>query len=165
MEIDMEDMFWEIPQEEVAKALDWAMRLARGKKEILRFCLHRRGVRKLDRLGRGSSSDYVSISEEEVLRYVLFDIEDDTLLAFGRLILRQGGKGVPIGRLLSAQLAEIWCSWREATWLFGEAKGEVETKLNGQLSPKQKYPSHSRDAPTSPYPWKGRKPCTIWAGP
>ena len=61
IEMDMEDMFWEIPEEEVAKALDWAMRLARGKKEILRFCLHRRGVRKLDRLGRGSPSDYVSI--------------------------------------------------------------------------------------------------------
>ena len=38
---------------------------------------------------------YVSITEKEVLRYVLFDIEDDTLLAFGRLILRQVGKGGP----------------------------------------------------------------------
>ena len=48
-------------------------------------------------LGGGPSSDYVSVSEEEVSRYVLFDIEDDTLLSFGRLILRQGGKGVLVG--------------------------------------------------------------------
>ena len=61
-------------------------------------------MKKLDRLGQGSSWDYVSISEEGVMRYVLFDIEDDTQLGFGGLVLRQGGKGVPIGGFLSAQL-------------------------------------------------------------
>ena len=58
IEMDMEDMFWEIPEEEVAKALDWAMR---GQKGLQWFCQHRRGVRKLDRLGWGSSAD-VSIT-------------------------------------------------------------------------------------------------------
>ena len=50
----MGDMLWEIPQEEVAKALDWAMQIVRGRKELQWFCLHRQGVKKLDRLGRGS---------------------------------------------------------------------------------------------------------------
>ena len=27
MEMDMEDMFWEIPQEEVGQALEWAMKM------------------------------------------------------------------------------------------------------------------------------------------
>ena len=96
-------------------------------------CLHRRGLRKLDKLGRGSSRDYVSVSEEEVLRYVLFDIADDTFLAFGCLILRQGGKGVTIGGSCRPNQRKLWCSWREATCVFGKAKREVESKLNEEL--------------------------------
>ena len=114
-------VFWEIPQEEVAKALTWALQLVRGRRQELQwFCLHRRGVKKLHRLG---GEIRFSRLEEEEVRYVLFDIEDNTLLYFGRLVLRQGGKRVPVGGFLSAQLAEIWCSWREATWVFGESKG------------------------------------------
>ena len=91
-------------------------------------------MKRLDKLGRGSSTDCSSISEEEVIRYVLFDIEDDIRLVFGRLILRQGGKGVLIGGFRSAQLAEMWCSWRGATWGFGQSKGDVETTLKSDLA-------------------------------
>ena len=93
----MEDLLWEIPQGEVELALKWAVQLVGGRKKLHRCRLHRRGVKKLDRSGQGSSSDYVLISAEEVMRYVLFNIEDDTRLVFSSLILRQGGKGVPIG--------------------------------------------------------------------
>ena len=121
----MEEILWEIPEGEVERALQWALQLVRGRKKLQGFYLHRRGVRKLDRLGRGSSTDYISILEEEVMRYVRFDIEDDIRLVFARLILRQGGKGVPIGGFLSAHLGEIWCSWREAIWGFGQSKHSV----------------------------------------
>ena len=35
--MDMEDMFWEIPQEEVEKALDWDMGMVRGGKDLKWF--------------------------------------------------------------------------------------------------------------------------------
>ena len=105
-----------------------------GRKKLPWFCLHKQGVKKLDRLGRGSSTDYISILEEELMRYVLFDIEDDIRLVFGRFILCQGGKGVLIGGFLSAQLAEIWCSWREATWGFGQSKYSVEPTIKSDLA-------------------------------
>ena len=38
------------------------------------------------------------------MRCVVFDIEHGIRLVFGRLILRQGGKGVPMGGFLSAKL-------------------------------------------------------------
>ena len=131
--MDMEDMFWEIPKHEVVEALRWAIESVKGKKKEQWFCLHRRGVRKLDRFGKGASSEYISIRDEQVTRYVLFDIQEDTLLCFGRLILSQGKKGVPVGGFLSAHLAEIWCAWKEELRLFGSQKGEVEEGVTNSL--------------------------------
>ena len=88
MEMDMEDMFWEIPKKEVAKALKWAIRLVNEGKKGQWFCLHKHGMKKLDRPGKGASEDFVNMSGEQVLRYVLFDIREDTLFACGNLILR-----------------------------------------------------------------------------
>jgi hypothetical protein len=90
MEMDMEDMFWEIPKQEVAKALKWAIRLVKKGKKEQWFCLHKRGMKKLDRLGKGASNDFLNMSDDQVLRYVLFDIHEDTLFTFGNLILSQG---------------------------------------------------------------------------
>ena len=42
------------------------------------------------------------------------------LVVLGPLSLRQGLKGVPVGGFLSAQLAELWCMWREWVNMFGD---------------------------------------------
>jgi len=34
---------------------------------------------------------------------------------------------------LSAQLAEIWCSWKEATCLFGEGRANIEKVVMSKL--------------------------------
>ena len=67
-------------------------------------------------------------------RHVLFGIEDGTRLVFGRLMLRQGGQGVPIGGFASAQLVEVRCPWPEATWGFGRSAKDAETTPNTSLT-------------------------------
>ena len=82
-EMDMDDMFWGIPKKEVIFSLEWAIKSIKGKRRTQWFCLHKRGIKKLDRLGQGNSGNYISISDEQVSRYVLFDIQEDTLFCFG----------------------------------------------------------------------------------
>ena len=105
-------------------------------------------MKKLDRPGKGASNDFVNMSDDQVLRYVLFDIHEDTLFAFGNLILSRGRKGVPIGGFLSAQLAEIWCSWKEAMCLFGKERAKVECAVTAAL--------HS-SFPDAMVPWPHRE--------
>ena len=52
----------------------------------------------LDRVGRSTETSFhqVSVSAEQVQRFVGFDGEDNVLFVLGRLILRQGLRGVPI---------------------------------------------------------------------
>ena len=40
---------------------------------------------------------------------------------------------MPIGGFLSAQLAEIWATWREVTYLFGDSKGIIKTDVNESI--------------------------------
>ena len=53
-EMDMEDVFWEIPTPEVHEALAWALKLLRGKREVIWFAIRNRGIQKKTRdLGGG----------------------------------------------------------------------------------------------------------------
>ena len=70
-----------------------------------------------------------------------FDIQEDTLFCFGRLIFNQGSRGVPIGGFLSAHLAELWCAWKEEMHLFGFLRTEVEAKVSAEIQ--QGFPQAS----------------------
>ena len=107
-EMDMDDMFWEIPTQEVFQSLEWALGEIKGRRDHLWFSIAKGGLRERDRLGRASSKDYDIFEDEEVTRYVTYDVRSCNLFTLGPLVLRQGAKGVPIGGYLSAQLAEIW---------------------------------------------------------
>ena len=134
MEKDMDDMFWEIPLDQIMIALEWAHKKLRGKRQNLWFSIAKGGQRHLDRVGTASSSDFTTISFEEVKRYVLFDSEFCNLFTIAEHIIQQGLKGVPIGGYLSAQLAKIWATWREATFLYGDNKHVTETLVNAPAS-------------------------------
>ena len=60
------------------------------------------------------------MSEEEVTRFVEYDLFDNVLFVLQRLVLQQGGAGVPIRGFISAQPAELWALWRENVKLRGE---------------------------------------------
>ena len=85
------------------------------KRRQIWFCISKDGLRKSDRLGKGTFERFLNVSSDEVWRYVDFDFSFNNLFVLGPLVLRQGLKGVPIGGFLSAQLAELWCLWQE--WL------------------------------------------------
>ena len=97
------------------------------------FSIAKGGLTHLDRVGLASSSDFYGISFDQALRYVLFDISQCNLFTLGQLIIQQGIKGVPIGGFLSAQLAEIWATWREVKYLFGDSKEVIENAVNESI--------------------------------
>ena len=113
-------MFWEIPLDQIVMAIDWAHSTLAGARDNLWFSIAKGGQKQLDRIGIASSSDFTPIPFQEVKHYVTFDTKFCNLYTLGELILQQGLKGVPIGGFLSAQLAEIWATWREAMFLFGK---------------------------------------------
>ena len=73
MEKDMDNIFWEIPQDQIMVALEWAHKKLRGGRNNLWFSRAKGGQRHLDRVGTASSSDYPTISFNQVKRYVVFD--------------------------------------------------------------------------------------------
>ena len=122
-EQDMSDMFWEIPSHEVQAATQWAVgackKRRRGKQLWFSLSKESRG---LDRIGKSSHRQFRILHADHMLRFVDYDLFDNTLFVLHRLILRQGGSGVPIGGFISAQLAELWALWRENRQLQGEVE-------------------------------------------
>ena len=111
----------------------------------MHFSIAKGGLRQRDWIGNSSSKDFNTISPTEVSRYVTFDTKVCNLLTLGPLILKQGLKGAPIGGFLSAQLAEIWATWREVHYLRGKGKTDAQRKVNGGICnwycPKQNIPT------------------------
>ena len=126
----MEDMFWEIPTEEVFRALKWAFDTVHKQKRALWFSIAKGGLSRRDRIGKASASDYVIIHSDQVRKYVEFDLHHCNLFALGPLVFKQGSKGVPIGGYLSAQLSKLWAIWREATFLLGPERQTTECAIN-----------------------------------
>ena len=58
-EQDMEDMFWEIPKQDVLTTLRWALRQVKlDGEDRVTFAIERSGVKPLGRLGTGASHAY-----------------------------------------------------------------------------------------------------------
>ena len=115
LEQDMEDMYWEVPKEEMLQSLTGGMDLlGKGKTELF-FSLAKGGLNELDRVGTASSDHFVVITGRQEKTYVEFELFDDCFFTMGPLIMSQGTTGIPIGGFVSAQLTELWCIWREVT--------------------------------------------------
>ena len=76
----------------------------------------------LDRMGKLRHRQFRILHADHVLRFVDYDLFDNTLFVLNCLILRQGGSGVPIGGFISTKLAELWALWRENRQLQGEVE-------------------------------------------
>ena len=106
----MTDMFWHIPKSEVVPSLnslfDLLERKKHGSAEF--FSLHKSGEKTLDQLGTASSDDFRVLTRAELVDFVTGDLNCNTGLTLGPLLLRQGDRGVPIGGHL---LQSCW-PWR-----------------------------------------------------
>ena len=112
IEPDITDMFWNIPKDEVLKAIFWSCATLKGRQRCLHLSTAKQGLKRLDRYGKASSKDFFVFSEVELLRFVEYDIYSHNLFTIGPLIMHQGAKGVPIGGFVSAHIAELWAMWR-----------------------------------------------------
>ena len=66
----------------------------------------------LDRMGQGTSRDFVNISEQELLTFLRFELFQNTVFIVGSRVYRQV-RGVAIGGTASAQCASLFCMWKE----------------------------------------------------
>ena len=128
----MDDIFWQIERSEALTAIRWALGRARAgtRGSTLWFSIAKGVEKDLDRFGKNSAKSFVTLSEEEVLRFVKFHMAENVFLTVGPIMLSQGAKAIPIGGFLSAQMAEIWACWREFTTLFGEQVSQVQVSTN-----------------------------------
>ena len=134
-EADMADMFWHIPKSEVVPFLnslfDLLEREKRGSAEF--FSLHKSGEKTLDRLGTTSSDDVRVLTRAELVELVTWDLNCNTGLTLGPLLLPQEDRGVPISGHLSAQLAELWALARELRLIFCDNRAELITAWTGAV--------------------------------
>ena len=87
----------------------------------------------MDRLGTSGSTDSRQVKEEEVDRYLGWDVNHNTLVVMHQLILRQEGKGMAIGGYVSSWAAWLWCFWKEHTPIFAEGHKETIARWSEEL--------------------------------
>ena len=111
---DMDEQYWNIPRDEVEKALEWALSLLRKhvRCEHVWFSLGKLD-KNLDIVGKASGPYHIVISQDELSRYVKWDLHHSTILTLGSLLLQQDDIGMAIGGFLSSHAAEMLCLWRE----------------------------------------------------
>ena len=86
------------------------------------FALHKGGDKTLDRIGGSTSEEFRILTEEEVLKFVRWDLFENTLVVCGLVVLSQGKQGVPIGGHLAAHIAEFWAMYSEHMTFSGESE-------------------------------------------
>ena len=111
------------------------------------------GMRMLDRVGHAADRNFRVFSIENVMDYVEWDLNDNTLFTLWGVVMRQAKKGVPIGGYLSAQLMCIWALVQEMTVLESPDKKQLIQNVH-KLWPRHLSPPEIKPGPvlTFPYP-------------
>ena len=90
------------------------------------FAIHNKD-RKLDKIGIGYSGDFTSITWEDIATYVKYDVFDNDFFVVGNRLYRQK-KGIAIGGIISAQLAELFCMCKELNFLSQSKETQARQK-------------------------------------
>ena len=90
----------------------------RGKRigsNVPTFAVHNKN-RKLDKIGTGYSGVCTNITWKDIVSYMNYDGFDNDFFVVGNRLFRQK-KGIAIGGIISAQLAELCCMGKELNFL------------------------------------------------
>jgi len=109
VEVDITNMFYEIPTKQLITAIYWFFNVLLG--------LHKTWCNVDNRLcyarwGKSVHKTVLNLPWHTLLMCCIWSVEVDNCVQWGTHIFQQCA-GVPIGGLLSAQLAEIWALWVE----------------------------------------------------
>ena len=112
----MNDQYWAISRCDVKKAFEWGLSRLRNERHghgCFEFSLSKLHTH-MDKLGHALDDSYDIIDEADIRSYLHWDLDHNTFLTLGPLILTQSPVGVAIGGFLSSWEAELWCMWRES---------------------------------------------------
>ena len=115
VELDLVEMFPNIPREEVETALVYLHRellKKMGRSSELTFFIAKGGFRRLDNCVRGDRGSFLFFTFSDVLAYTIFDMQFNTLFVAYSSVFTQT-TGTPIGGSLSAQIASLVLIARE----------------------------------------------------
>jgi hypothetical protein len=152
-ELDFKEMFPKLPRDKVATAVKEVYTIVyealqnygaeglgnmtsgrpiRATKKGLWFCIHKTH-RAHDRLGKAYGSDFQEVSIEDVWRFVDYDLYHNDAFQVGNRIYRQK-RGIAIGGVISAQLAELYCILCEYKWLKQPHQEQLKTLSKHNLT-------------------------------
>ena len=119
-ERDIDNAYWNLNKKKVADAVRKAATTVRAYRRMHNtfcFSIAKGGLRVLDRIGHAADRNFRVFTIEQVLKFVDWDLKDNTLFALWGVVMRQAKQGVPIGGYLSAQLMCIWALTQEINFL------------------------------------------------
>ena len=108
-EVHMDDHYWSIQRTQVKPVFEWCLsrpRNARHGHGSFEFSLSRLH-KTLDRLGHATDESFDIVHENALPSFLHWDLEHNTRLVLGPLILQQSEIGVAIGGFLSSWEAEM----------------------------------------------------------
>ena len=111
VEIDLDNMYTNIPKDAAWKAIQWFLSVLHKRWRRNWVAVHKFDKR-MDRVGQGCHRDFVNYSFTDILKFVYFDIFQNCLASCGSVAFSQE-TGLPMGGCLSAQIACIFCIYRE----------------------------------------------------
>ena len=147
IEFDVKEQYTSLNRPEVIEALTFALSqiLIHSKKQFI--SIHKKKfLKKFDKLGKRNTKDYHIISFEQIMNYAKFEMQTSHFLV-GKTLVHQIN-GLPMGALISAALAVIFCMYKEhishKTWkqlpfksIICRYRDDIRMILSSNLSPFQ----------------------------
>ena len=132
---------WELPKEGLYDSVKKASRLVRAHRGMggnFFLSIAKGGERSLDRIGKAADRGFRAVPLEDVLKFVRWDLDHNTLFEMDGWALNQNIKGVPIGGFLRAQLMCIWALVLEITFMQNQVPifREVRKPWDNKVWPK-----------------------------